>query len=368
MCSETQHTKSGTKDTSLPYKHCLNCGSELKGMYCHECGQKATGKNPTVRDLFVVYFGESYIWDSNFLRTLWTLIRRPGHLTNEFLAGKYSSYEHPVKFNMFLMFVFITLFLFFSGTDQINHSVHKITQDERVIPGIQMSFLLNDATFADKIKESPRDTIQLYAPLYLAEQYPELFTTLETIDDTRGLGLDKWRGIVPSLLIEDNVISPDSEGFYKFDPDASIGKEEIDVLNRTWYEMVNLILQYFPVIIFLSVPLLSLALRFVQRKNRLPRINHFIFSLHYIAFLELLMMLLYILHLIFAPPVEFIEWIMTIGSCTYLTIAFRRVYQTKTWIRSIGKALFTSVVYLFNGMLMFFVIFIIACFSVAGVF
>ena len=34
--------------TKLPYEHCLNCGTELKGLYCHSCGQEAVNKTPTL--------------------------------------------------------------------------------------------------------------------------------------------------------------------------------------------------------------------------------------------------------------------------------------------------------------------------------
>ena len=96
---------------NLPYKHCLNCGTELQGKYCHKCGQQVTSKTLKLKDFLIEYANNAFIWDSQCLRTLWNLIRRPGHLTVEYLNGKFVSQEHPLKLNMFLLFVFISLFL-----------------------------------------------------------------------------------------------------------------------------------------------------------------------------------------------------------------------------------------------------------------
>ena len=76
---------------SLPYEHCLNCGAELQGKYCHKCGQEALDKKPSVGGFVMEYLNNAFIWDSQFFKTFWTLISRPGRLTNEFLAGRYIS-------------------------------------------------------------------------------------------------------------------------------------------------------------------------------------------------------------------------------------------------------------------------------------
>ena len=111
----------------LPYAHCLNCGTELKGRFCHVCGQEAVHSTPTVRSFIAEYAGTSYNWDAKFVRTFWTLISRPGQLTRDFLSGRFSSQEHPLKLNMFLLFVFVTLFVLFRGTEKMTTSFSLCT-------------------------------------------------------------------------------------------------------------------------------------------------------------------------------------------------------------------------------------------------
>ena len=349
------------KQTKLPYTHCLNCGAELQGKYCHVCGQEATSKTPSVGAFLVEYANHAFIWDSNFFKTLWNLISRPGYLTKEFIAGKFASHEHPLKLNMFLLFVLITLFVFFAGTEKMSNSVHNLTHSESVRSGVQFEFLIKNG-YADKMTESPRDTVQLLAPLFLTERYPEILSNIETIEDTDGQGLDKWIAVLPHVLIEDEVIKLDENGCYRFNEESKAGENELQMVNTVWSEMVNLIARYFPLLVLFTAPFLSFALGIVQRKSRIPRIHHFIFALHYTAFLEVLMMCIFLLRLTLSTPMEWLQWVMIIGSCLYLTIAFRNVYGTTTWTRAALKALFTSVVYLLIGLVIFFGIFIVACF------
>ena len=364
ISSNKENDRSKKKD-KLPYTHCLNCGTELQGKYCHICGQEATSKTPSVGAFLVEYANHAFIWDSNFLKTLWNLIRRPGYLTKEFIAGKFASHEHPLKLNMFLLFVLITLFVFFAGTEKMNNSVHNLTYSESVRPGIQLEFLIKNG-YAENMKESPRDTVQLLAPLFLAERYPEVLSNIETIEDTDGEGLDKWIAVLPHVLIEDSIVMLDESGFYRFNQQSKAGENELKMVNTVWSEMVKLIAKYFPLLVLFTAPFLSIALGIVQRKNRIPRIHHFIFALHYTAFLELLMICIFLLHLTLSPPMEWLQWVMIIGSCLYLTIAFRNVYGTTTWTMSALKALFTSMVYMLICLVIFFLIFIVACFVVVN--
>lgn len=365
MAQTIQNSENNDKQLHLPYTHCLNCGEELKGCYCHNCGQEVVDKTPTVWGFIIEYLNNAFIWDTKFVKTLWTLISRPGHLTNEYIAGKFVSQEHPLKLNMFLLFVFVTLFVFFAGTEKMTNSVHSVTNDERVLSGVKLEFLMKDQEYVKHIQESPRDTILLHAPLFLAEQYPQILSNIETKEDTEGKSLDKWVAVVPQVLIADKIIVPDKGGHYRFNSEANIGKVELGYANSIWAEMVSILSKYFPMLLLLTAPFLSASLNLVQRRSRLPRINHFIFALHYTALLEFLMICIYILHLTIAPSMEVMQWIIIVGSCLYLTIAFRKVYATRNWSIAIIKSLLTSLTYFVILLFITVAIFLTSCFMVA---
>ena len=358
---ENDHSKK--KQGKLPYTHCLNCGAELQGMFCHVCGQEATSKTPSVGAFIVEYVNHAFIWDSNFLKTLWNLIRRPGYLTKEFIAGKFASHEHPLKLNMFLLFVLITLFVLFAGTEKVNNKVHNITNNEAVLAGLQLEFMIARGEL-DTTLLSPQDTVQLLAPLFFANQHPGFIRCIDTLENTHDKGLDKWIAVIPHSFIEDSIMVEYESGCYRLNQEIQTAQNELMLVNSIAQELVDLIARYFPLLVLFTAPFLAISLRFVQRKNRLPRIHHFIFALHYTAFLEVLMLCIFLLHLTLSPPMDWMQWVMIIASCLYLTIAFRRVYETKTWAGASLKAIFTSLVYLLIGLMVFLGILIVAFFVV----
>ena len=359
ICTNKDNSKK--KQDKLPYTHCLNCGTELQGKYCHICGQEATSKTPSVGAFLVEYANHAFIWDSNFLKTLWNLIRRPGYLTKEFIAGKFASHEHPLKLNMFLLFVLITLFVLFAGTEKVNNKVHNITNNEAVLDGLQLEFMI-DRGKLDTTLLSPQDTVLLLAPLFFANQYPGFIRCIDTLEYTNDKGLDKWIAVIPHTFIEDSIMVEYESGCYRLNQEIQTAQNELMLVNSIAQELVNLIARYFPLLVLFTAPFLAMSLRFVQRKSRIPRIHHFIFALHYTAFLEVIMICIFLLHLTLSPPMWLLECIMVIGSCLYLTIAFRNVYGTSTWTKAMLKALFTSVVYVLIGLGVFLGILIVAFF------
>lgn len=347
-----------------PQSHCLNCGAELSGEFCHACGQQAGNHNPTIGEFVFEYLANAFMWDSRFLKTLWFLIRRPGYLTTEFLQGKVISYVHPLKLNMFMLFIFITLFLMFSNTAKLNNTVENFTNDEKVHPLIQMKMLVDNKDYAEKVLQSPRDTVKLMAPLALATEFPQFVTLIETIEDTHGESVDKWTAVIPHMLIDENIVIEDTTGFMTFNKNVNIPKE-LEIVDSVWRKLVNITTRFYPIIVLLTAPFLSMSLRLVQRKKKYPHINNFIFALHYTAFIELLTLAIYISYLIYAPSSTILQWVLIIGSIAYLTIAFRNAYNTGTWMNALFKALVTSIIYFTICLIVFCCIVIGACFIVA---
>ena len=348
----------------LPYKHCLNCGEELVGPYCHSCGQEAVDKTPTIKGFIMAYLDNSFMWDPQFIRTFWTLISRPGQLTYEYTNGKFLSQEHPLKLNMFLLSIFLMIFIFFGSGDKIANTVQNFTQDERVFAGVQLKMLIKDPEYAKKMEQCPRDTVLLHAPLLLVENFPQYISLIEIKEDTNGEALDKWVAVLPRILIQENVITMDQSGYYRFNKKAKADNNELELLYSVCKEIIEIISQYFPLLLLLTAPFLSISLKLVQRSSKTPIVNHFIFSLHYISFLEAMMLFIYILHLTIAPSMRIMEILMWGSSCIYLAIAYHKVYAT-SWIKAVVKSALTSFTYFSILLLIFIVIFFMACITIA---
>lgn len=77
---------------------CANCGTELRGEWCHACGQK----RPHEGDLALRHAGHHVVHELLHLDgRLWTSLRllfaRPGQLSLDFLEGRRQRHLHPIR-------------------------------------------------------------------------------------------------------------------------------------------------------------------------------------------------------------------------------------------------------------------------------
>lgn len=85
---------------------CLNCGAELTGKWCAQCGQKATGIRPTVHELLHEAVHELIHLDGKLFSTVALLLTKPGALTREFLDGKRVRYVTPIRLYLICSLLF----------------------------------------------------------------------------------------------------------------------------------------------------------------------------------------------------------------------------------------------------------------------
>jgi quinol monooxygenase YgiN len=93
----------------LGYDLCLNCEAPLLGSFCSACGQRNRRRLPRVLEMLGEVLGEVLEYDSRFWKTLWPLLRRPGHLTREFIDGRRVKFLPPVRMFLVLSIVFFAL-------------------------------------------------------------------------------------------------------------------------------------------------------------------------------------------------------------------------------------------------------------------
>lgn len=136
-----RHTRPG-------YTHCMNCGTRLKGMYCHQCGQYALDTHQPIWKYIRQYFENMYKFDGKIWMTLRLMFTRPGFLTNEFNDGKINSYVHPFRLYMCISVVFFTLF-FMAAERATGRALMSIVGEQ--IPDTVMDALCRDdaATLPD---------------------------------------------------------------------------------------------------------------------------------------------------------------------------------------------------------------------------
>jgi hypothetical protein len=94
------------KEELAPLTHCENCGTELRGHYCSNCGQAAIDYRRSFRHVIVDVLDSFLNWDSKFVRSIGLLLWRPGWLTNQFLEGRRVRFVHPLRLYLLVSIVF----------------------------------------------------------------------------------------------------------------------------------------------------------------------------------------------------------------------------------------------------------------------
>src|ERR1043166_8740446 len=85
---------------------CLNCGTEVHGNFCSNCGQEAEDQTVAFRLLLSDVAAEVASFDSKLVRTLKPLVFRPGFLTNEYNSGRRAAYLSPLKMYLVMSVLF----------------------------------------------------------------------------------------------------------------------------------------------------------------------------------------------------------------------------------------------------------------------
>jgi hypothetical protein len=88
--------------------NCLNCGSELQGPFCSECGQRDVPASPTLREMIRDAWHEFSGWDGRFVRTFRMLLH-PGALTVETLEGRRARYVSPLRLYLVASLVYFLM-------------------------------------------------------------------------------------------------------------------------------------------------------------------------------------------------------------------------------------------------------------------
>lgn len=94
---------------------CKNCGTPLEARYCPQCGQRDIELDRPLLELLGEALRETLDVDGRAARTLWKLIRQPGVLTSEYLAGRRRRYSPPFRLYLVISLIFFVLAAWVAG-------------------------------------------------------------------------------------------------------------------------------------------------------------------------------------------------------------------------------------------------------------
>lgn len=307
------------KDTN-----CLNCGAEVTGRFCSECGQENREPRESFGKLVYHFFSDFTHFDSKVFLTLKDLIFKPGFLTKEYLAGRRQRYLHPIRMYLFVSFVYFFVIVLFSS----NHNKAALTlqnQQESVNKlhaAIDTEKAEIDTTNADHnkigaivIKKTNKNLGNINMLIDVARKYDRL----KDFENTQKHLPERKR----------------LEGVYHFTASKIIEwKQKYGKLaaSMALHKFLGLI----PKVMFFMLPLFALYLKWFYRHDHLYT-DHIIFSLHFHTFAFLIMLLLTLLDGLFS--IQFFQYITIPLLFVYLVLALRKRYADpvpRAFLKGIG--------------------------------
>ena len=171
---------------------CRNCGADLTGAYCSNCGQTAHPHRSLISlghdILHGVFHFEGKVWN-----TLPELFLRPGRLTRRYIDGERAKFVSPMALYLFSVFLMFAVFPFTSDT---------MTMPDDPL-GVQEQYRENISTNIDDLNED----IEV-----LQEKLKE--DTLSAGERTKAL--EDLNGLLSAREVMDTMLSGDMSKMVEF--------------------------------------------------------------------------------------------------------------------------------------------------------
>jgi len=337
----------GKDQEPLPFTHCENCGAELTGPHCAQCGQAAIDYRRSFRHVIVDVLDSFLNWDSKFFATLGLLIVKPWQLTNEFLAGKRVRYLHPLR-----LYLLASILFFFA----INYSARgirlqpgKIAEEHRA----QVADAINKSRDEiekelDKEKLSPVDRKKAEDALNsLSKPSPSATATATAIPSPAA-----EPGLSPAEQGKRTYGAVNERPFLVFDEDTKSStpfekwlearaKEKMGEHGTKMGLFITTLFSNLPYMMFACIPLFALVLKTLYIRRRIFYIDHLVYALHIHTFFYTAIMLIVLatVGLNRIMPASLAGWIVAllwILFAVQIFLSIRYVYR-QGWFRSTLK-------------------------------
>lgn len=116
---------------------CINCGAEVTGKYCSNCGQEANVKRLHVKTIVHEVTHGILHWENSILKTIKELLIHPGFFVRDYINGKRKNFIKPFSYFLFLQTGFVLLFHLFSEKFFAFFSNVSVTSDNPAAAKVQ---------------------------------------------------------------------------------------------------------------------------------------------------------------------------------------------------------------------------------------
>lgn len=367
---------------------CLNCGHvlDISDKYCPNCSQANSTKKLILKDFFDEFFSSLLNYDSKLLKTLYTLLARPGTITKDYIKGKRISYTNPFRFLLSLAFIYLLMFSYDNSFSELDRTAkglgQKIQQGDSFSLDIKSgSVFKNDAEITKQTEKTLHQIDSINRGGGNIPQRTAIMDSLGIFGD-QGKIVDK-----DSLMLADPGRYLDSTSnketgferiFNKVDFFTKIIKKDSVFTfshakkryqiqetkgNKMAFNVANSLLRVvarpgsflnatiakMPFVVFLFLPLFTIFIWLVYIRKKHTYTDHLIFSFHNQSLLFILLILSLIIDAMFNTASAGL-FLLVFGF--YLYKAMRRFYGQGRF-KTIVKYIFLNTIFAF---LAFFVV------------
>jgi len=343
------------KDSGPPLTHCENCGAELQGHWCAQCGQPAIEYRRSFRHLVADLLNEFLNWDSKFFTSIALLIVKPWRLTNEFLEGKRVSYVNPLR-----LYLLASILFFFA----VNYGARGIHVDPSKIGAKDRAELESDLKNTD-LPPQAREKIEEFLRESSPSPAPSPLTNASSPAPAAVSPSPEMNATAPRAKPESNEQKKEygkinERPFVVFDEGKSTTPFERWIEARAREKMgehgtkmglfIATLFSNLPYMMLCCIPLFALVLKVLYIRRRLFYIDHLIYALHIHSFFYagIMLIVLATIGLTHFAPGAVAGWLIAllwIAFVTQIFLSIRYVYR-QGWFFSIFKFFFGGFVYL----------------------
>src|SRR6266513_983513 len=329
-----------------PPTQCENCGAQLRGHWCAQCGQPAIDYRRSFRHVIADLLDEFLNWDSKFFATIGLLVIRPWKLTNQFLAGHRVRYVHPLRLYL------LASILFFFAVNYSAKSIHlqpgKLTSENRA----------EVEAAVEKQNLTPEQRAKVERALNMANMSPEVAaimaakrkdTTPEETATPQGTPTSKETA--PPLADSSPAFFQSGTPSTPFEKWIETrAKEKLGEHGTNLQLFAKTLISNLPYMMLCCIPLFALVLKILYIRRKIFYIDHLIYALHIhsFAYLATILIILATIGLSRVASGASAGWIVALLWITFaaqILLSIRRVYR-QGWFISIFKFLFGGFVYL----------------------
>jgi hypothetical protein len=391
---ETTPVKHGGR-YKLQYRgsECPNCGHplELSDRYCPSCSQANSTKHLTMKDFFDEFFADLVNFDTRLVRTLYTLLWKPGRISKDFIAGKRMSYVNPFRLLLSLAIIYFLMLSFTGDFDRYdrygrspsgnidlipdgwNVDLDMDDQEEQELLNLMDSISSKELDSADQVKLenlqikgleglkaldslnlTGKDSLSLKQTLKNTKERRDslkLANPRAYFDSINGSWLNrtlKKADFFITIIDKDSTYSYDEAVEKHGLPDNVENQfafgvaDSIDHLNRQPGSFLKEFISTVPFAIFLFLPLFTVFLWLVYIRKKYNYTDNLVFSFYSQALFFILLIVSFLIDQIFGTTS--IGWFILIFA-VYLFLGMRRFYG-QGWFKTTVKYIFLNTVFI----------------------